>query len=93
MRLRRLPGGVELSVHNFGPVIDEQERWHIFEPYQRARLGESRSVGWGLGLALVKACAEAHGGEVSCRSSDVEGTTFAMFLPTQAVAAESRVAT
>jgi signal transduction histidine kinase len=89
MRLRRQTGGVEVTVHNQGTPIARDELSTVFEPYQRTRHGETRSVGWGLGLALVKACAEAHGGTVSVDSSEERGTTFTVFLPSAAKAARS----
>jgi signal transduction histidine kinase len=84
IRVRKQPTGVALAVHNWGPPIAAAELPVIFEPYQRARGGEARSVGWGLGLALVKACAEAHGGTVGVDSADDRGTTFTLNLPLRA---------
>jgi signal transduction histidine kinase len=45
-----------------------------------SRLQRHASAGWGLGLALVQACAVAHGGTVDVESGD-EGTTFSINLP------------
>ncbi|MFY0537521.1 ATP-binding protein [Nannocystis pusilla] len=42
------------------------------------------SASWGLGLALVRACAKAHGGSVSVESDEADGTTFTMVLPLDA---------
>jgi signal transduction histidine kinase len=88
VRLHKSAEVAELQVHNWGPPIAVDDLPLIFEPYQRARLGEARSVGWGLGLALVKACAEAHGGNVAVQSSEDRGTTFTLLLPLRAAATE-----
>lgn len=48
-------------------------------PYQRsAAAARSGKSGWGLGLALVEAIAEAHGGAVGVESTAEEGTTFTL---------------
>lgn len=92
LKLRRRSSGIELLVHNEGVPIAVDELSTIFEPYQRTHHGEVRSVGWGLGLALVKACAEAHGGTVRVDSSFERGTTFTVFLPFAASALEEAAA-
>lgn len=68
---------VHLSVHNFGEPIPPDEQATLFQPYQRASAAaRSGKSGWGLGLALVEAIAEAHGGVVSVESTVEDGTTF-----------------
>ncbi|XXY47449.1 ATP-binding protein [Sorangium sp. So ce269] len=77
-----LPGALEIQVHNAGRPIPPELQAKIFEPMQRggaqARPG-SRSVG--LGLYIVREIASAHGGRVSVRSTEREGTTFVVVLP------------
>ncbi|HTN84158.1 MAG TPA: PAS domain-containing sensor histidine kinase [Sorangium sp.] len=77
-----LPGALEIQVHNAGRPIPPELQAKIFEPMQRggaqARPG-SRSVG--LGLYIVREIASAHGGRVSVRSTEGEGTTFVVALP------------
>ena len=51
------------------------------------QLGGTR--GTGLGLALVRAVARAHGGEVRVRSAPGEGSEFALVLPVRLPAAGS----
>jgi signal transduction histidine kinase len=79
-RIERTPDGVRASVHNFGDPIPPEKRGRLFDLYSRLR--EGSGTGWGLGLALVRACAEAHGGRVSIGESSQEaGTTFIIDLP------------
>jgi signal transduction histidine kinase len=74
------PATVHLAVRNFGPVIPEAVREHIFEPFRQGS-PESVAPGLGLGLYIVKLIATAHGGNVSVASSAEAGTTFAVDLP------------
>lgn len=53
-------GDVFIDVIDDGPGIDPPERTRLFEPFQR---GAAASPGAGLGLALVRQIARAHGGE------------------------------
>lgn len=69
---------VVVSVTDLGPGIPGREHARIFEP--GVRLG-SAYPGSGLGLAVVKAIAEAHGGRVTVRSAPGEGATISVVLP------------
>ena len=71
---------VTVAVHNEGPSIPPDEQQRIFQPFGRGR-AETRARGWGLGLTLVRGCAEAHGGAVVLTSTPETGTTFALRLP------------
>lgn len=77
-----LDDGVALRVHNVGNPIPAGARQALFQAYSRAdgarKQGEQS---WGLGLALVKAVTEAHGGRVEVTSSAAEGTAFSVWLP------------
>jgi two-component system sensor histidine kinase ChvG len=81
-------GGVALEVGDTGPGIPEQDLPRVFERFFTTRAvapaGEAsarRGKGSGLGLALVKAVAEAHGGEVSAASPPGDGALFRVRLP------------
>lgn len=83
--LDRTASRAELSVHNLGPAIPDEDQRHLFEPFARtqsARTGAQR--GWGLGLTLVHGCSQAHGGRVRVQSSPEHGTTFTIELPLDA---------
>jgi signal transduction histidine kinase len=63
-----------------GIAPDKQER--IFDRfYQVDDSSRARYGGVGLGLALVKEIAEAHGGTVTVESQENEGSTFTVTLP------------
>ena len=72
---------VTVSVHNFGDPIAPEDLRTVFEPFRRSGCVEKKGTkGWGLGLTLVRAIAEAHGGSVGVQSSATEGTRFEMVL-------------
>ena len=65
----------EVSDHGRGIPAEAQAR--IFEPFYRVDKSRSRKQGGsGLGLALVKAIADAHGATLSLESEPGQGTTF-----------------
>jgi PAS domain S-box-containing protein len=75
-------GKARIQVHNEGTPIPEAELPKLFEPFRRSDAARaSGERGWGLGLTLVKGLAEAHGGTVSVRSSQEQGTVFTVILP------------
>jgi two-component system sensor histidine kinase FlrB len=66
----------ELRVSDNGPGVPPGLRNRIFEPFFT-----SRTNGTGLGLAVVKSVACAHGGEVHIESNQPQGAIFVMRLP------------
>ncbi|WAS93667.1 sensor histidine kinase [Nannocystis punicea] len=84
LRVERRAHEAEIGVHNFGPAISGANREHIFDPFAHGRTPPRVGESWGLGLAVVRACAEAHGGSVSVTSDESDGTTFTMVLPLDA---------
>ena len=59
---------VVFSVTDHGPGILPVDREHIFDPFWQKDRTDSRGVG--LGLSIVKAHVEAHGGTVTVESDD-----------------------
>lgn len=73
-----------VSVADRGPGIDAEAQAHVFERFYRAPEHRNHRAGTGLGLAVVKAVAEAHRGDVSVVSAPGAGTTFVLRLPIEA---------
>jgi signal transduction histidine kinase len=79
---RRHGEEVVLAVTDSGSGIPAADIGHIFDRFTRVGKGRSRDTGgFGLGLAVVKAIAEAHGGSVGVRSTVGQGSVFELFLP------------
>lgn len=70
---------VVTRVHSYGAPIPAAVLPAIFEPFHRRPRG--RTEGLGLGLYIVHEIVRAHGGSVSVRSSETEGTTFTARWP------------
>jgi two-component system heavy metal sensor histidine kinase CusS len=76
---RRVQRGVELAVSNTGPGIAPEHLPHIFERYYRADAARSSQAhSAGLGLSIVRAIMQLHGGEV--RVESVPGGSTSFFL-------------
>ncbi len=74
--------GVRLDVADTGLGIPAEDLPRIFERFYRADKARARREGGaGLGLALTKWIAEAHGGHLTCASVLGEGTVFTLRLP------------
>ncbi len=70
-----------LWVRDSGPGVPEADRARIFERFARASASRRRSEGAGLGLSIVRAIAEAHGGRVELESRNGSGATFTVIIP------------
>lgn len=75
-------GAVQFWVRDSGPGIPEEARERIFERFGRVDAGRGIR-GSGLGLPIVAALAEAHGGYVSLETGP-GGSTFGIVLPVAA---------
>ncbi|TRO13279.1 HAMP domain-containing histidine kinase [Ectopseudomonas mendocina] len=82
VRLEQAGGECQLSVEDDGPGIDSALATDIFEAFRRGDPSRSRkSGGSGLGLAVVKAIAEAHGGRAFWQPSASGGSCFVLSWP------------
>jgi two-component system OmpR family sensor kinase len=75
-------GGVVIEVLDSGPGLPPEEAVHVFERFWRANKARtSTSGGSGLGLSIVAAIVEAHGGTVRFDSLVETGSTVTVWLP------------
>jgi two-component system, OmpR family, sensor kinase len=75
-----------LEVRDHGPGLPTDHPEHLFERFWRAEGGRERGRGGaGLGLAIVAAIVDAHGGEVSAGNAPDGGARFVVALPTAGV--------
>ena len=84
VRAGRDPDGVILSVRDTGTGIAAEHLPHLFERFYRADTARDRSQGGGsgIGLAIVRALVDDHGGRVTATSDGLgTGATFTVFLP------------
>ena len=70
---------VRMIVSDGGQGIPDEQLQHIFDRFRSGDSGHPR--GTGLGLALVRAVARAHGGQVLVRSHPGQGSEFELLLP------------
>ena len=74
-------GLARVAVHNHGNPIPPDSLGRLFEPMVRGVDVDTSVRSVGLGLFIVRAIAQAHGGHVDVRSSAAEGTEFAFIFP------------
>jgi signal transduction histidine kinase len=87
--IRRRDARAAISVRDTGVGIPAADLDHIFDRFARADPGRSRHTGgFGLGLSIVKAIVDAHGGEVHVASAVGFGTTFEILLPLSPVVSD-----
>jgi len=89
--VRREGNAVAIDVADDGVGIPVSERQRIFEKFYRVGRSETQGRrGSGVGLALVKHIAEAHGGDVLVDSRPGEGSRFSIRLPLDGPEGSSR---
>ncbi|MEO1315815.1 MAG: ATP-binding protein [Pseudomonadota bacterium] len=82
VRLVQSGADIVLTVDDEGPGIPPDQRLLLLEPFARAETSRARSTGGsGLGLAVVRSLAEAHGGSVSIDYAPNGGARLAVTLP------------
>jgi two-component system OmpR family sensor kinase len=83
-------GTARVWVADSGPGVPADEQERIFDRFHRAGDTQRRSDGAGLGLSIVRAIAEAHGGRVELDSREGHGATFTLIVPTDPPEEETR---
>jgi len=74
-------GEIDVVVDDGGPGVPEELKERIFEAFFRGPQARGRRIGYGLGLAIVRAAVDAHGGVVEVGRSPKGGARFRMRLP------------
>jgi two-component system OmpR family sensor kinase len=82
VELHRMDGHARLTIADHGPGLTEEQAERVFERFYRADTSRSRaSGGVGLGLSIVAALTEAHGGRAEAHPTPGGGATFVITLP------------
>ena len=88
VRLEQKHDTYEVVVEDDGPGISEADQERVFEPFVRLETSRSSETGGtGLGLTLVKAIAEGHGGTIRLRNREQGGLAATLCLPRGLMAA------
>jgi len=78
IRTRTAGDGVALEVEDNGPGVADHLKDAVFQPFFTTK---PRGRGTGLGLSLVKATAESHGGTIRVEDAPGSGARFVLELP------------
>ena len=86
VKLARVDDLARIAVSDRGPGIPAHARPHVFERFYRAdrsrvRAADTSGPGAGLGLAIARSIADAHGGRMMLANSAERGTTVIVELP------------
>lgn len=79
---------VEITVADRGIGMPSSVISNLFQKFYRSHRSRETVAGSGIGLYISKAIVESHGGTISVRSVDGEGSTFSVLLPIYATVAE-----
>lgn len=77
---------IHFTVSNTGSMISAEHIRNIFDRFYKI---DMHHAGSGIGLALVKAFVEMHGGTISVESDEKQGTVFTVDLPVRTCACET----
>ncbi|HEV2529887.1 MAG TPA: ATP-binding protein [Thermomicrobiales bacterium] len=81
-----------IRVENSGPVVPAGELEGLFQSFRRGTGSAQRANGFGLGLAIVRSVAEAHGGRVEAAPRQDGGLVVDVLLPMRRAIDEGRAA-
>ncbi len=73
---------IEMHFIDTGIGINKRDLGSVFKIFKRAKvIKQSKTVGYGVGLAYAQKCVEAHGGKISVTSRSGHGSTFKIIFP------------
>jgi signal transduction histidine kinase len=75
----RVGPGLQVQVRDHGPGVPEDQRTRLFDRFWRG--DRSQNDGAGLGLSIVQAIMQAHGGEVRVYNAEDGGAVFVLAFP------------
>ena len=82
VQLQKKTDQICIHVSDTGAGIPEHRREESMQPFVRlSSARESAQGGFGLGLALVKAVAKAHGGKLELKRNSPQGLVASLMLP------------
>jgi signal transduction histidine kinase len=82
LELLQEPGAYVVVVRDRGPGIPQHALENVFLPYYRLERSRNRNTGGvGLGLTVVQAIVQSHGGEVTLNNSSTGGLEARVLLP------------
>jgi signal transduction histidine kinase len=82
VRVRPEEHRILIEVQDTGYGIPAEAQAKLFQRFYRVRIAGAENIeGTGLGLSLVKAVVEQHGGRVAAESEQGTGSTFRIWLP------------
>ena len=85
---RTVPGFVEISVIDRGIGMPANVLPNLFHKFYRSHRSRETVAGTGIGLYICKAIVSSHGGTITARSTENEGSTFSFTLPIYDTVAE-----
>lgn len=83
-----IPGFVEVDVIDRGIGIPANVLANLFHKFYRSHRSRETVAGTGIGLYISKAIVSSHGGSITARSAENEGSTFSFTLPIYDTVAE-----
>ncbi|MCW3091846.1 MAG: two-component hybrid sensor and regulator [Ferruginibacter sp.] len=81
--------GIEITISDTGPGIPAGIGDKLFERFYQVKENTAAAGGFGIGLYLVKSFIEAHGGKISYKSKEGEGSVFCVTLKKEIAAVAS----
>lgn len=81
----QIPQGLRFDVIDSGPGLSPEMRGKVFERFFQTADSKTRGKGYGLGLAICRMIAEAHGGSVGCDQASTGGCSFYAIFPNEVI--------